>query len=66
MECKVDQGRCVFKSQQRQMAKDRAMANDADWGMALFNPIEKNRYGALQVSSGTLRNTIQMLIQARW
>ena len=47
------------------MAKDRAMANDADWGMALFNPIEKNRYGALQVSSGTLRNTIQMLIQGK-
>lgn len=54
-----------LKSQQRQMAKDRAMANDADWGMALFNPIEKNRYGALQVSSGTLRNTIQMLIQGK-
>ena len=40
-----------LKSQQRQMAKDRAMANDADWGMALFNPIEKNRYGALQVNT---------------
>lgn len=55
----------TLKSQQRQMAKDRAMANDADWGMALFNPIEKNRYGALQVSSGTLRNTIQMLLQGK-
>ena len=55
----------TLKPQQRQMAKDRAMANDADWGMALFNPIEKNRYGALQVSSGTLRNTIQMLLQGK-
>ena len=54
-----------LKPQQRQMAKDRAMVNDADWGLALFNPIEKNRHGALQVSSGTLRNTIQMLLQGK-
>lgn len=54
-----------LKPQQRQMVKDRAMADDADWGLALFNPIEKNRYGALQVSSGTLRNTIQMLLQGK-
>lgn len=54
-----------LKPQQQQMAKDRAMAEDADWGLALFNPIEKNRYGALQVSSGTLRNTIQMLLSGK-
>ena len=54
-----------LKPQQRQMVKDRAMADDADWGLALFNPIEKNRYGALQVSTGTLRNTIQMLLQGK-
>ena len=50
---------------ERQMAKDRAMAARADWGLALFNPIEKNRYGALQVSAGTLRNAIQMLLQRK-
>ena len=33
-----------------------------DWGLAIFRPITKNRYGAIQVSSGTLRNTIQMLL----
>lgn len=54
-----------MKPQQRQMVKDRAMANDANWGLALFNPMEKNRYGALQVSAGTLRNTIQMLLQGK-
>lgn len=54
-----------LKPQQRQMVKDRAMADDADWGLALLNPIEKNRYGSLQVSSGTLRNTIQMLLQGK-
>lgn len=50
---------------ERQMVKDRAMAARADWGLALFNPIEKNRYGALQVSAGTLRNAIQMLLQRK-
>ncbi len=54
-----------LKPQQRQMVKDRAMANDANWGLGLFNPIEKNRYGALQVSAGTLRNAIQMLLQGK-
>ena len=53
------------KAQQRQMVKDRAMADKADWGLALFNPIEKNRYGAIQVSSGTLRNAVQMLLQGK-
>ena len=54
-----------LREQQRQMAKDRAMADMADWGLALFNPIERNRYGALQVSSGTLRNAVQMLLQGK-
>lgn len=49
-------------SQEKQMEKDRIMAKEADWGLAIFRPITKNRYGAIQVSSGTLRNTIQMLI----
>lgn len=48
--------------QERQMIKDRAMASVADFGLAILRPVEKNRYGALQVSSGTLRNVIQMLM----
>lgn len=51
-----------LNGQKRQMVKDRAMADAADFGMAIFHPLEKNRYGALQVSSGTLRNVIQMLL----
>ena len=51
-----------LKVQERQMVKDRAMAEEADMGLAVFNPISKNRYGSIQVSSGTLRNTIQMLL----
>ncbi|MGI6221586.1 MAG: hypothetical protein ACOYIP_06950 [Coriobacteriales bacterium] len=54
-----------LKPQQRQMVKDRIMADEADWGMALFDPIAKNRHGSLQVSSGTLRNAIQMLLQGK-
>jgi len=49
-------------AQKQQMSKDRAMATVATFGLAIFKPIEKNRRGNLQVSSGTLRNTIQMLI----
>lgn len=51
-----------LKPQQKQMVKDREMANEADWGLGIFNPISKNRYDAIQVSSGTLRNSIQMLL----
>lgn len=51
-----------LKPREQQTAKDRAMADEADWGLAVFRPIEKNRHGSLQVSSGTLRNTIQMLL----
>ena len=37
-----------------QTAKDRVMGERADWGLAYFNPIEVNRFGNLQVSSGTI------------
>lgn len=51
--------------QKRQMEKDRIMAAEANFGLAVFNPISVNRYGNLQVSSGTLRNTIQMLLEKK-
>ncbi|CAM4154190.1 hypothetical protein H9L01_05540 [Erysipelothrix inopinata] len=51
-----------LSSQDKQMVKDRVMANETTWGISILNPIFLNRYGALQVSSGTLRNTIQMLL----
>ncbi|MDO4538042.1 MAG: hypothetical protein Q4B54_07755, partial [Coriobacteriales bacterium] len=54
-----------LRPQARQMEKDRAMANEADWGMVVFDPLRKNRYGSLQVSSGSLRNTVQMLLQGK-
>lgn len=54
-----------LKPQEQQMVKDRAMADAADWGLAIFKPITKNRYGAIQVSSGTLRNTIQLLLDKK-
>lgn len=54
-----------LKAQEKQMMKDRVMADDADWGLAVFNPLTKNRYGLLQVSSGTLRNTIQLLLNKK-
>ena len=44
------------------MQKDREMAQAANWGLAIFNAIDVNRYGNLQVSAGTLRNVIQLLL----
>lgn len=55
----------ALKPQEKQMVKDREMANVADWGLVIFKPISKNRYGSLQVSSGTLRNAIQMLLHCK-
>lgn len=52
----------TLNGQQQQMMKDKKMCEEANWGLAIFKPISKNRYNSLQVSSGTLRNTIQMLL----
>ncbi len=52
-----------FTDQERHMQKDRQMGDVADWGLAIFDPISLNRYGNLQVSAGTLRNTIQLLLR---
>lgn len=54
-----------LKPQAKQMVKDRAMADEADWGLAIFNPITLNRYKSIQVSAGTLRNTIQLLLNKK-
>lgn len=54
-----------LKPQEKQMVKDRAMADVADWGLTIFKPITKNRYGAIQVSAGTLRNAIQLLLKGK-
>lgn len=55
----------TLNPQEKQMVKDRVMAEEADWGLAVFKPISINRYGAVQVSSGTLRNTLQMLLHKK-
>lgn len=62
---KTIQANSDLKPQEKQMVKDRAMADAADWGLAIFKPIAKNRYGAIQVSAGTLRNTIQLLLNKK-
>ncbi|WP_051919380.1 hypothetical protein [Basilea psittacipulmonis] len=54
------------KPQEQQMEKDRVMGNLADYGLAIFHPVSKNkRFGHFQVSSGTLRNTIQLLMRGK-
>jgi len=54
-----------LKGQEKQMVKDRAMAGSAYWGLAVFNPLEKTRYGTLRISAGTLRNAIQLLLNGK-
>ena len=48
-------------AQRQQMKKDYDMAECADYGVAVFNPVMVNRYNNIQVSAGTLRNIIHML-----
>ena len=43
----------------------RAMGERADWGLAYLSPIEINRFGNSQVSSGALRNAVQLLLAGR-
>lgn len=62
---KVVEADSSLKPQQRQMVKDRAMGERADWGLAVFNPLETTRYGTLRVSAGTLRNCVQMLLDGK-
>lgn len=49
-------------AREKQMQKDRHMGSVANWGLAVFDSVQINRYGSIQVSSGTLRNSIQMLL----
>lgn len=55
----------VKNAQKQQMEKDRKMAEAANWGVAVFNPVTINRFNRIEVSSGTLRNTIQMLLNRK-
>lgn len=44
-----------------QMHKDKAMADQADCGVAIWNDVSKTKWGNLAVSKGTLHNMINLL-----
>lgn len=44
-----------------QQVKDRAMADDADNGVMLWNPVTYNRFRNVEVSKGTLANCVNLL-----
>lgn len=49
----------------QQYIKDRKIINKANWGLIILNPISRTRYNNLRVSSATLRNLIQLLLQKK-
>lgn len=46
-----------------QMRKDKAMANDANYGLVIWQDTKINRFGKVEVSKGSLNNIYNLLIQ---
>ncbi|MBT0913579.1 hypothetical protein [Streptococcus salivarius] len=49
-----------------QMIKDRAMSNDADFGLVIWQDTRINRFGKTEVSKGSLNNMFNLLIQNKY
>ena len=49
-----------------QMIKDRAMADEADFGLVVWKDTRKNRFGKVEVSKGSLNNIYNLLIQNKY
>jgi len=63
---KVDVPSFEKNEQKKQMIKDRELVLNSDYGLALFDTqLRKNRFGKYSVSSGTLRNVIQLLLNGK-
>lgn len=53
-------------TREAQMIKDRAMSDDADFGLVLWQDTRKNRFGKIEVSKGSLNNIYNLLIQNKY
>ncbi len=49
-----------------QMMKDKAMVDDADFGLVIWRDTSKNRFGNVHVSKGSLNNIYNLLMQEKY
>ena len=48
------------------MLKDKAMSDDADFGLVIWKDTSKNRFGNISVSKGSLNNIYNLLVQNKY
>ena len=53
-------------TREAQMIKDKAMSNDADFGLVIWQDTSKNRFGNISVSKGSLNNIYNLLVQDKY
>lgn len=53
-------------TREAQMLKDKAMSNDADFGLVIWKDTSKNRFGKTSVSKGSLNNIYNLLVQNKY
>ncbi len=53
-------------TREAQMIKDKAMANEADFGLVIWQDTSKNRFGNISVSKGSLNNIYNLLTQNKY
>lgn len=53
-------------TREAQMIKDKAMSNDADFGLVIWKDTSENRFGNISVSKGSLNNIYNLLVQNKY
>ena len=56
-------GKCTREAQ---MLKDKAMSDNADFGLVIWKDTSKNRFGNISVSKGSLNNIYNLLMQNKY
>ncbi|MFQ7323620.1 MAG: hypothetical protein ACLRPC_04170 [Streptococcus sp.] len=56
----------VNYTREAQMLKDKAMSDDADFGLVIWKDTSKNRFGNISVSKGSLNNIYNLLVQNKY
>ncbi|HEM5963169.1 hypothetical protein [Streptococcus suis] len=53
-------------TREAQMIKDKAMSDDADFGLVIWKDTSRNRFGNVSVSKGSLNNIYNLLMQNKY
>ena len=53
-------------TREAQMMKDKAMVDNADFGLVIWRDTSKNRFGNVHVSKGSLNNIYNLLMQEKY